>query len=466
MPPITFRPVPQSGLGGQTAQLLQGASNSFSGGADRIINVLQQRAKQEQDNIAKTRAFNTQEFQNYLRSFATPEDLQAARASGAIDEQLSRYGGVIDQGIAGAAFQTQLRAARENAIAADEFGLLRQGQADRPQLDELNALLSGVNAADEVSLNEGVRGALAEAERRNREGSLSNAGLREFQEQAFNFGNTREEDIRGDRTAIRNERDAILKDNAQARDLAVQQVIPEFVAQSPDLVTARDALKEYFQTAKGPGGNLFTAKEQEAAFQTLQNQYVLRRELTPAQQRAYDFEASQLDANLERSLRGLTLPEERTKFFETKSEGDAKEQFKIDYPDDTEETIRQVDIALKSAKATALGPGSDYDHKKHGDIPWGNILLEAEKRTKRETSYLNFVFRDDVEIHSEVIEPKILEVFGEWLKSKADTFLEDDLIDGNRQLKEQLLESLLDTNIPASARETRTPLILPRPTTP
>ena len=69
---------------------LDGAQRGFTGGFDKLAEILQQREAVNQGVADRGRAAGAQEYLNTLQGFKTPEELQAARMSGALDQAFAK----------------------------------------------------------------------------------------------------------------------------------------------------------------------------------------------------------------------------------------------------------------------------------------------------------------------------------------------------------------------------------------
>lgn len=152
MPPITYRNVNAPNFR-DSAALLESANNSFNAGFDRFSQIITDRQKLQADQIKQTRDANQSDFRDYLQSFATPEDLAAAKAAGAIDERLAQYGGVIDTNAIRGAADDRLTALRTGANASFEYDKTKESQNDDPILNQIAAIAA-----------ERTRGAKSESE--------------------------------------------------------------------------------------------------------------------------------------------------------------------------------------------------------------------------------------------------------------------------------------------------------------
>ncbi len=85
--PITWQNVngPDNRL---AAQLFEGAQNSINGGLDRFTKIITDREAVNQGAADRARLAAQEDYLNVVQSYKTPEELQAARMSGVLDQRL------------------------------------------------------------------------------------------------------------------------------------------------------------------------------------------------------------------------------------------------------------------------------------------------------------------------------------------------------------------------------------------
>lgn len=136
--PITWQNVngPDNRL---AAQLFEGAQQSFSGGLDRFSKIITDRESVNQGIADRARQAAQEDYLNTVQGYKTPEELQAARMSGVLDQRL-------------AALDPRNQAAVRGAVDARVTGL--QGQVTANDLFQVNQVKQPMvmeNAAADVA---------------------------------------------------------------------------------------------------------------------------------------------------------------------------------------------------------------------------------------------------------------------------------------------------------------------------
>ena len=135
--PITWRNVEASDLRG-AASMLHLAGNSINSGFDKLNQVLQNEQATTESNWKVQRDNNTQAFLNSINQYRTPEEYQAALASGALST--NQYGAQIDQAAARAALDGRLSILQDRAIKAGQVADQQQERESRPVVDRLSTM--------------------------------------------------------------------------------------------------------------------------------------------------------------------------------------------------------------------------------------------------------------------------------------------------------------------------------------
>lgn len=146
--PITWRNVDAPDLRGAGA-LMGLAGNSLNTGFDKLGEVLKQRQDIASQNWDQQKVNNTQAFMDTLSKYRTPEEYQAALASGELDQQRQGYGAQIDPVAARAAEEARLGILQNRATAANAFTESQRIAKEAPVLAGIKAeaLRDPVNAA-------------------------------------------------------------------------------------------------------------------------------------------------------------------------------------------------------------------------------------------------------------------------------------------------------------------------------
>lgn len=119
--PITWRNVGSRGGAGSASSLLAGAQDSLNSGLDRLTGLIGQRQSTQANNWKVRRDNNTQDFLNQLNQFRTPEEFQAAREQGLLQDAMGQYGRQIDQGAARTALDERLGVLQQRNTATQAY---------------------------------------------------------------------------------------------------------------------------------------------------------------------------------------------------------------------------------------------------------------------------------------------------------------------------------------------------------
>ncbi len=142
--PITWRNVRTTVNGGGAGSLMRGAQNSLQSGFGALERVLADRQQTQDANWDTRSDNNTQDFLNQLSQYRTPEEFQAAQASGALDQAFRGYGRQIDQDAARTALDNRLGTLQERQIATGEYADNQQLRGERDVRDDyLKAMVRG-----------------------------------------------------------------------------------------------------------------------------------------------------------------------------------------------------------------------------------------------------------------------------------------------------------------------------------
>ena len=135
--PITWRNVDAPDLRG-AAGMLNLAQHGFNSGFDQLNNVLKTEQATAENNWKIQRDNNTQAFLNSINQYRTPEEYQAALASGALDA--GKYGAQIDQAAARSALDGRLSILQDRTTKANQFTDQQKERDARPIVDRLNTM--------------------------------------------------------------------------------------------------------------------------------------------------------------------------------------------------------------------------------------------------------------------------------------------------------------------------------------
>lgn len=136
--PITWKNVGQTMGSNTAAHMFDGAVDNVTGGLDRIRNAIGQvqegRAEEHEFNVDK----NTSAYFDALQQYQTPEELAAARESGALARLRQGFDGVVDEDRIRGAAGERIKSLRTDQMAEQQYEL---GQAQESAQEPYNRLL-------------------------------------------------------------------------------------------------------------------------------------------------------------------------------------------------------------------------------------------------------------------------------------------------------------------------------------
>jgi hypothetical protein len=145
--PLTWRNL--QGFQGSNRDFLDAANMVEQSGLGGLNKALVGYQKQQGDIFASDQARNYQTLQESLRSqFKTPEELQAAINSGAVNQMMSSYGDRIDRSKGISFADAQVKDLRNTFSAEETFKNLKAKAAAAPILDNVNALYTAGKFAE------------------------------------------------------------------------------------------------------------------------------------------------------------------------------------------------------------------------------------------------------------------------------------------------------------------------------
>ena len=150
MAAITWRNVDAPDVRDVSAAMLQG-QNGINAGFDGLNKILAERKAIEEANWQQQKTNNTNAFLNEIAKYRTPEEYQAALASGELGNTMGTFGAQIDQQAARTAMDKQLGLLRDRQTADYNF--------DKTTQDRLNEPIKGALLAQ--ALNGDIAGAKA-----------------------------------------------------------------------------------------------------------------------------------------------------------------------------------------------------------------------------------------------------------------------------------------------------------------
>lgn len=136
--PITWRNVDAPDNRGVSG-MLGAAQEGINSGLGQIAGVLKQRESINDANWNQQKTNNTQAFLDELGKFRTPEEYQAALASGQLDQMRQGYGAQVDVAATRAAEEARLGNLQQRVKQGIEYQNVTQDAKDAPVLQRLTA---------------------------------------------------------------------------------------------------------------------------------------------------------------------------------------------------------------------------------------------------------------------------------------------------------------------------------------
>ena len=150
MAAITWRNV-SGPTGAAELNAIAGASRQIGGAFDGLQNSLVNYQKEEGRHFEQRKTDNTNAFLNALHSqYRTPEELDAAMKSGAINQLQQQYSGEIHSDQTRGAAEQRLTTLRQNTTAANQYEDQLRDRADSELVQKAMAHLAGGGKATDV----------------------------------------------------------------------------------------------------------------------------------------------------------------------------------------------------------------------------------------------------------------------------------------------------------------------------
>lgn len=154
--PITWQNI-QTPSQGNPAQFMQLATNGIDGAFDKLQGVLKQRETTDQANWEAQKGNNTQAFLDQMAQFRTPQELQAAQASGQLEQLRQGYGAQVDRSAIRSAEQNQLGVLQKRTTDGIAHDTAVAANKNAPILEEY-LTASPARQAEIVAQNPGMAG--------------------------------------------------------------------------------------------------------------------------------------------------------------------------------------------------------------------------------------------------------------------------------------------------------------------
>ena len=139
--PITWRNIEAPDMRG----VMQGmgiAQQGMNSGFDKLQNVFKTIEDTDKANWEQQKQNNTQAFMNELTKYRTPEELQAAQASGVLDRIRSAYGAQVDANAIRAAEENRIPLLQQRTKAANEYQDYTTDRTQAEDVDRINSLVA------------------------------------------------------------------------------------------------------------------------------------------------------------------------------------------------------------------------------------------------------------------------------------------------------------------------------------
>ena len=133
--PITWKNIAVEAPQREAYNPMIAAQLGITAGFDKLGQVYDQYQTQRRDD-------NTAAFQTALSQYKTPEELQAAQASGAIDALRAQFGVQMDQKVAREAADQRVKMLQDQALAATTYTNTSTDNAQHPLVQQYKAILA------------------------------------------------------------------------------------------------------------------------------------------------------------------------------------------------------------------------------------------------------------------------------------------------------------------------------------
>ncbi len=137
--PITWQNLQQSSFADASRALTQ-AQGSFTSGLQNVQDILNKQEATAEANWKQMKDNNTQAFLDEISKYRTPEEYQAAVASGALDAKRQQFGTQIDQSAVRAAQDGRLALLQDRTLKANQYADQTQERDARPIVDQLSMM--------------------------------------------------------------------------------------------------------------------------------------------------------------------------------------------------------------------------------------------------------------------------------------------------------------------------------------
>lgn len=149
--PITWRNL-QAPTDGGAGRILQGAAYNLNQGFNNLGDLLKERSQIQDANIETQRSNNTNAFLDQLSQYRTPEELQTAISTGAVDQLRQQFGRNIDAGQVRGAADQRLASLQQQTVANNAFQDDATQRQQRPIADQAGQLIAQGKFSDAQAL--------------------------------------------------------------------------------------------------------------------------------------------------------------------------------------------------------------------------------------------------------------------------------------------------------------------------
>lgn len=147
--PITWRNVGATIGANDAARLFRGANDSIMGGLDRLRGAVGTVEKGREDQHKFKVDKNTDAFMDAVNQYKSPEELQAAQESGALDKLYSSFGNAINKDVTRNAAEQRLTTLRNQDIAGAQHELTtgeltddKLSRAAQPTINKIDTMIA------------------------------------------------------------------------------------------------------------------------------------------------------------------------------------------------------------------------------------------------------------------------------------------------------------------------------------
>ncbi|WP_289100974.1 hypothetical protein [uncultured Marinobacter sp.] len=424
--PITWRNV-SGGSNNLAGSLLTGAEGSFNSAFDSLRKSLDGYTEGVTDR-------NTQKFTEMLGQYRTPEELQAAREAGEIQNFRQGLGRLVDaNAINPAAVDQRLATLRDQANQQYEYDQTQLTRQEQPLVGEASARIAALpnnldpaqRQATQQELTQYISGlGVQDATKAKLLGTLNDrlSGITDNYRDGVRFTREGTEFERGGelhdvRMTEADQRQTEFDQTQKARSdtASVESKVRELITNSNGVVEARNRFNEWVQSGEAEG---ISPQAISQAVAGLPQAWASSRDLLPQQLTRVETFEEQQAKELQRAREDYPINEEFA-FTDGQqmSEGDAFDYARelgvddFDLLQDTNEIVASIkkDADIQDDLSVLVDDGS---LPPGSSPPWGNIMKVAFQKSAEDE-----VLFGDKDIVKENLDKEMRKAFKEWVKS-------------------------------------------------